>query len=253
MTPLVTTAAKKRKRSVQGSPGHSQLTAVQKVHKREDRPINQRPYFVDAIRLLFVLTAGSEVPRIKTKTEVSVFCGETRLNAWDFWMRYPDYLADELIERYDVTRDPDLLKKAEKIFVDDEPDQRRLVMIRYRFGAYEKHDDALAVLVSRGLIGIGGRKDVDRVRETDFLIFQDALDLCVGIVKAEPVLTWYRDRAELVRFVADGRNGSALKKRQYQRIEYANTLLGGEIPSIEADVRSRLEDRLKRPVGGTAA
>lgn len=168
-------------------------------------------------------------------------------------MRYPDYLADELIERYDTTGDAELLAKAEKIFIDDEPDQRRLVMIRYRFGAYEKHDDALAVLVSRGLLGIGGRKDVDRVRETDFLIFQEALDLCVNIVKAEPLLTWYRDRADLVRLVADRRSGSALKKRQYERIEYANTLLGGEIPSIEADVKMRLENRLKRPVGGTAA
>lgn len=168
-------------------------------------------------------------------------------------MRYPDYLADELIERYDTTGDADLLAKAEKIFIDDEPDQRRLVMIRYRFGAYEKHDDALAILVSRGLIGIGGRKDVDRVRETDFLIFQSALDLCTSIVKTEPLLTWYRDRADLVRHIADCRSGYALKKRQYERIEYASTLLGGEIPSIEAHVKVRLEDRLKRPVGGTAA
>ena len=219
----------------------------------EGEPINQRSYFIDAIRLLFVLTIGSETHRTKTKNEVAVFCGETRLNAWDFWMRYPDYLADELIERYDTTGDADLLAKAEKIFIDDEPDQRRLVMIRYRFGAYEKHDDALAILVSRGLIGIGGRKDVDRVRETDFLIFQSALDLCASIVNAEPLLTWYRDRADLVRHIADGRSGYALKKRQYERIEYASTLLGGEIPSIEAHVKMRLEDRLKRPVGGTAA
>jgi len=98
-------------------------------------------------------------------------------------MRYPDYLAHELIERYDTTGDADLLAEAEKIFIDEEPDQRRLVMIRYRFGAYEKHDDALAVLVSRGLIGIGGRKDVDRVRETDFLIFQEAFDLCARIAR----------------------------------------------------------------------
>jgi hypothetical protein len=219
----------------------------------EERAINQRSYFIDAIRLLFVLTAGSETPHTKTKNEVAVFCGETRLNAWDFWMRYPDYLADELIERYDTTGDADLLAKAETIFIDGEPDQRRLVMIRYRFGAYEKHDDALAILVSRGLIGIGGRKDVDRVRETDFLIFQSALDLCTSIVKTEPLLTWYRDRADLVRRIADGRSGYALKKRQYERIEYASTLLGGEIPSIEAHVKVRLEDRLKRPVGGTAA
>ena len=215
--------------------------------------MTHRTYFIEAIRLLFVLTVGSETTRIKTRGEAAVFSGETRLNAWDFWMRYPDYLADELIERYDVTGEDDMLAKAEKIFVDNEPDQRRLVMIRYRFGAYEKHDDALAVLVSRGLSGIGGRKDVDRIRETDFLIFKEAFDLCSQIVKDEPVLIWYRDRAELVHLIADHRSGYALKKRQYERIEYATTLLGGEIPSIEADVKMRLEQRLKRPVGGSAA
>ncbi len=65
------------------------------VLQSRDLQINQRSYFIDAIRLLFVLTAGSETPRTQTKNEEAVFCGETRLNAWDFWMRYPDYLADE--------------------------------------------------------------------------------------------------------------------------------------------------------------
>lgn len=200
-----------------------------------------------------MLTSGSEAPRIKTRGEVAVFAGETKLNAWDFWMRYPDYLADELIELYDKTGDDDMLDRAEQIFVDGEPDQRRLAMIRYRYGAYEKHDDALAILVSAGLIGIGGRKDVDRVIETDFLIHQQAFDLCIQIVKDEPILTWFRDRADLVAMIADGRGGSALKKRQYERVDYAKTLLGGEIPSIEEDVKKRLELRLKRPIGSTAA
>ncbi|WP_417737366.1 hypothetical protein [Rosistilla oblonga] len=218
-----------------------------------DRTISNRPYYIDATRLLFVLTSGSELPRINTQGEIGVFAGETKLNAWDFWMRYPDYLADELIEQYDKTGDDDMLARAEQIFIDSEPDQRRLAMIRYRYGAYEKHDDALAILVSAELIGIGGRKDVDRVIETDFLIYQKAFDLCVQIVRDEPILTWYRDRANLVKTIADGRGGSALKKRQYERVDYAKTLLGGEIPSIDADVKQRLERRLKRPVGGTAA
>ena len=209
--------------------------------------------YVDATRLLFVLTTGSEPVRIAQKDEVAIFVGETKLNAWDFWMRYPDYLADELIERYDDTGEDSWLSQAEQIFVDEEPEQRRLVMIRFFYGAYEKHDDALAILVTAGLIGIGGRKDVDRVRETNFLIYKSATDLCKAIVKDEPILRWYRDRAALVGEIASGRGGTALKDRQYERIEYARTRLGGEIPSIESDVRKRLESRLNRPVGGTAA
>ncbi len=209
--------------------------------------------YVDATRLLFVLTTGSEPVRIAQKDEIAVFAGETKLNAWDFWMRYPDYLADELIARYDDTGDDAWLSQAEQIFIDEEPEQRRLVMIRFFYGAYEKHDDALAILVTAGLIGIGGRKDVDRVQETNFLIHQTAFDLCSSIVKDEPVLRWYRDRATLVGEIAGGRGGKALKDRQYERIDYARTKLGGVIPSIESDVRERLEARLNRPVGGTAA
>lgn len=209
--------------------------------------------YVDATRILFVLTAGSEPIPSPNKDEVAVFTGETKLNAWDFWMRYPDYLADELIEKYNDTRDSSWLTQAEQIFIDEEPAQRRLAMIRFFYGAYEKHDDALAILVMAGLICIGGKKAADRVKETNFLIKQAAFDLCKSIVKKEPILTWYRDRAELVGQIADGRSGGALKKRQYERIEYARTKLGEEIPAIEGDVLQRLEDRLNRPIGGTAA
>lgn len=209
--------------------------------------------YIDATRLLFVLTTGSEPTASPTKGEVAIFVGETKLNAWDFWMRYPDYLADEMIEKYDGTGDTSWLAEAEQIFIDNEPEQRRLAMIRFFYGAYEKHDDALAILVTAGLIGIGGRKAVDRVQETNFLIYQSAFDLCVSIVNDEPVLKWYRDRAALVNQIASGRRGSTLKDRQYERIEYARTKLGKEIPSIESDVRERLESRLNRPIKGTAA
>ena len=194
------------------------------------------------------MTTGGETPRIKTADEVLIFAGHTRLNAFDFWMRYPDYLADELIERYDQTGDDSLLEQAENIFSEDEPDLRRLPMIRWRFGAYEKMDDALAILTSRGLIGIGGRKTVDKVLETGFLVFPSALNLCADIVKQEPILHWYPKRAALVAMIADGRPGSVLKMRQYERIQYADTPMGDVIPSIDRDVRSRLEKRLKRPI-----
>lgn len=209
--------------------------------------------YIDATRLLFVLTIGSEATAVPSKGEVAIFVGETKLNAWDFWMRYPDYLADELIEKYDQTGDSKWLAQAEQIFIDNEPEQRRLTMIRFFYGAYEKHDDALAILATAGLIGIGGRKDVDRVKETNFLIHQSAFDLCKSIVKSEPVLKWYHDRAALVHQIAAGRRGNALKDRQYERIEYARTKLGKEIPSIEDDVRDRLEFLLQRPIKGTAA
>lgn len=165
-------------------------------------------------------------------------------------MRYPDYLADELLERFDRDGDEMWLNTAAQIFADEEPDVRRFPMIRWHFGAYEKMDDALAVLRSRELIVIGGRNTVDRILETDYLIMPAALHLCNTIEKTAPVLKWYRVRAELVKIIADGRNGSALKKRQYQRLEYAKTKLGGTIPSISDDVRKRIDKKLSEPASG---
>lgn len=197
------------------------------------------------------MTTGGETPVKKIAGEDRVFYGNTRLYAYDFWMRYPDYLADELIERFDRTGDLELLAKAEQIFVNEEPDLRRIPMIRFRFGAYERIDDALAILTSRKLIGIGGRKTVDKIQETDFLVFPNAVTLCADIVAQAPILEWYPKRAALVDLIADGRPGSALKARQYERIQYASTPLGGVIPAIDEEVRSRLEDRLKRPIAET--
>lgn len=208
--------------------------------------MNHNSFYLDAVRLLFLLVAGGQKPdSISAAGESLLFQGNTRLCAFDFWMRYPDYLADELIELFDKTGDNRLLDIAAQIFIDDEPDLRRIPMIRWRFGAYEKLDDALAILCSREMIRIGGRRTVDRVLETDYLVLPKAIQTCQGIEKQAPVLKWYRERSALVSRIANGRNGNELKQRQYERIEYASTKLGATIPSIADDVRSRLLDRRK--------
>ena len=55
------------------------------------------------------------------------------------------------------------------------------------------------------------------------------------------MLDWYPSRARLVAEVAAGRGGSALKERQYEKIEYAETELGGVIPAVTNRVKERLE------------
>jgi hypothetical protein len=52
---------------------------------------------------------------------------------------------------------------------------------------------------------------------------------------------WYAERAKLVAKVAGDRGGAALKKQQYERVTYAETKLGGVIPSISQEVRQQLE------------
>ena len=108
----------------------------------------------DAVRLLFLIDAiGEPVEADDPATTVAVVHGQMRLQACDFWMRNPDYLAYELLNDIDAGhRDRSDLALVAEILQGDEPDLRRAEMIRWRFGAYEPLDDALAVLKSAGYL-----------------------------------------------------------------------------------------------------
>src|SRR5688500_12284585 len=101
----------------------------------------------DALRILFSIHAGGH-PLSDTKAPdiVAIFKGETRLWAFDFWIRNPDYLAAELLDLFEANGDRGYLDEAEAIFENEEPDLRRVPMIRYCFGAYDRLDDAMALL-----------------------------------------------------------------------------------------------------------
>ncbi|HBP5608339.1 TPA: hypothetical protein L6B69_23165 [Pseudomonas aeruginosa] len=196
----------------------------------------------DALRLLYVLKAGGELLKNPgASEEVMIFKGEARLLAFDFWMRNPDYLAAELLDLFDETGNPDWLSEAETIIDNGEPDLRRVPMIRYFFGAYERLDDALSLLRSRDLVRITGIKNSgDKVRETHFILTKHGYELCADAIAQEPVLQWYADRSLLVARIAGDKGGAALKHQQYQRASYAETKLGGVIPSIAEEVRQRV-------------
>lgn len=208
--------------------------------------MTQRSPHRDALRLLFVLLNGSEpLPAPDILGATAIFRGEAKLHAYDFWFRYPDYLADELLDLFVETGDLRYLDEVEVIFAAEEPDIRRVPMIRYKFGAYERVDDTLALLKSHGLVNVVGTKSAIKVTEWDFLVMPRAFMLASDIEASFPVLGWYKRRAMLIHEVAAGRSGSALKDRQYQQAAYAETELGGVIPPISGRVGARLA-RLKR-------
>ncbi|MEH3116296.1 MAG: hypothetical protein PGN25_01355 [Methylorubrum populi] len=100
----------------------------------------------NALRILFILTRGSRpAPEAGVEGFDRVFTGESRVHALDFWMRYPDYLADELLTLFEATGDPSHLDEARRIFDRDEPDLRRVPMMRFYFGAYEPLDTVLTL------------------------------------------------------------------------------------------------------------
>ena len=197
--------------------------------------------YQDAIRIIFLLVNGSQEIKIEENSDIKgVFHGKTRLYALDFWIRYPDYLAYELISLYEDSGNQGYLKIAQNILDNKEPDLKRVPMIRYLFGAYEKLDNILSILISNGLIKQTGKKKENRIVHYDFQLYQKAFDLVEKANKNYQELKWYDERSKLVVEIAGNRSGSALKDKQYERIEYAKTKLGGIIPSIENEVISYL-------------
>lgn len=196
------------------------------------------------VRLLFVLDRAGVVPAATSpEGAYRQMRGQTRLQALDFWMRNPDYLADELISDYEA--DPSrtwALDAARGILGSREPAIRRLPMLKWRFGAWEPLDDTLAIMTSRRLVTHRPDAGQQRVREHLYWLMDAGHDITEQLLAGDTgVFGWYADRADLVARIAGDTGGEALKHRQYEHPEYKATNPMKPIRSIEGRVRDRLE------------
>jgi len=200
----------------------------------------------DAVRMLLLINAAAQEPRAGLDGDlpaevVGVVRAQVRLQKLDFWVRYPDYLAYELMTEYEKAPDElALLDLAEEILSSQEPDLRRFPMLRHRFGAFEELDDALAVLVERGLLKKTQVLRERKVVEHRYYLLRAGRALAEGIVAEAPALAWYVDRTKQVVALVDGLGGSQLKKRQYLLRDYADTPVGSYITPITDQARERL-------------
>lgn len=201
-----------------------------------------RDYKRDAIRLLFLLNAGKAENHNKDMvgTYPHVFGGEKRLQAMDFWVRYPDYLALELIAQHESSGDKAKLEMARTIYNDGEPSLRTIPMLRRHFGAYEPLDTALALLECRDLVRPERRKTAVG-HSHFFFLTKKAEEFCDLITQKFPLLVWYRDRARLVVEVAGSRRGNELKAVQHSTRQYHDTAVMNYIPTITDLVKSKLD------------
>ncbi|MFE1763886.1 hypothetical protein ACFW81_06665 [Streptomyces angustmyceticus] len=220
----------------------------QAAASQDDAPVTSREQ--DAVRVLLLIDGASQAPTGADLTDpgltdaVGVVRTQVRLQKLDFWLRNPDYLADELLTDYESSREPGLLRWAGRIQDSEEPEVRRYPMLRHHFGAYEPLDDALAVLRSAGLVVRRRRGTVNRVRQHDYYLLSAGRQVVQDIVSTTPAFTYYVDRVALVIALADGLGGSDLKARQYLQREYAETARGTRIGSVSTQARQRL-DRLR--------
>lgn len=159
----------------------------------------------------------------------------------DFLVRYPDYLADALLDLFEENSEPCLLAAVQKIFQTDEPSVRLIRMVRWNFGAYQNVEDALAMLSYYGLVQPMQLKGNEgNVLRYEYSISPKAILFLDDCLLNYPDLSWYRDRMVLVMRVAEGKSGSKLKDWQYEHPSYGNTLHGDFIPSIRDQVEKRL-------------
>ncbi|MGW6574922.1 hypothetical protein ACWGAN_22545 [Streptomyces sp. NPDC054945] len=208
------------------------------------------------MRLLLLIEAAAQDPapdeEVPDET-VGVVRTQVRLQKLDFWVRYPDFLASQLMAWYEEgPQATALLDLAARILESEEPDLRRFPMLRYKFGAFEELDDALAPLVERGLIRKTQVLGRARVVEHVYFLLARGRDVVQSLVQDAPALAWYVERTRLVVDLSDGLGGTQIKDLQYRLPDYAETRWRQYVPSITEQAREQLH-RLKNAAAQQAA
>jgi hypothetical protein len=179
---------------------------------------------------------------------VSVIKATSRLAKLDFWLRNPDYLAHELLRDVeDGCLDPGVgLSHVERMLEGSAPVLHLYPMQRYKYGAWELPDNAMALLKSHGLVTQRRASEPDadnagRARRDYFLLDAGAQTLAKmrGEVKQ---IHWYDLQADAIGLLNIGLTGSAARARQYENPEYANTPVGSTIGPILAQTRARFDE-----------
>jgi len=206
-----------------------------------------------AVRLLFLLDrAGDRPEREEFPEAVRVIRSELRVQAMDFWMRNPDYLAYELLEEIRSCRRPlsdSDVDLAASLLGEEEPNLRHCRMTKFLFGAYEAIDNRFSILIARSLADLRAKKlPTGVVIRSDFYLLAKGEETARKLLEEEPVMSWYADRAVLVGEIAGTSSGNELKKRQYERHEYAKTRNGKRIGPITDSARELLNEIRTRGV-----
>ncbi len=208
-------------------------------------PITSR--LQDAVRLLLLIDGAAEPLPLPLREDVpadavAVFRTQVALQKMDFWLRNPDYLAELLLDRFEEASDGVMLAEARSILESEEPEIRRYPMLRYRFGAYEPLDDALAVLATSRLVVRRREGNIGHTRQHNYYLTATGRSVAREIVTDVPELAYYVDRVGLLVRLTAGIGPTALKDMQYEQPEYADAAWRTRIASIAPRVRQRLAE-----------
>jgi hypothetical protein len=202
-----------------------------------------------AARYLIIMDKLGETP---TQPDLGVFPqavkvirATSRLAKLDFWLRNPDYLADEILTDIEADAiDPAAgLAHAARMLTGSAPLLHLYPMQRYKYGAWELPDNAFAVLKYLGLADQKRVQDLAadgaaRARR-DYFLFAEGANRVVQLRAQVPQTEWYDQQADAIALLNVGASGAAAKTRQYEQPDYAATPIGATIGPILERVRER--------------
>lgn len=195
-----------------------------------------------ATRLLIILDVlGTPASDSDVESAVKVVSSLTRLEKLDFWLRNPDYLADELLTELEEGRLPfDVVEQQVSRMLDQQaPSLHRYPMARYLYGAYERIDDALALLKTYRQIAHRRVADTGVRSRRDYFLLEKGRDSLAAMRVDIPALAWYDEQAAAIGLIGDAKIGATAKGRQYKQNEYRDTPIGAVIPPITERVAER--------------
>lgn len=207
-----------------------------------------------ALRLLTLLRmCGEAIGGSDPDAMAAVIRSEKRLQALDFWLRNPDYLADEILNLVEVGRlKGSWTRIASDLLTEREPQLHHYPMPKWFYGAYEAVDDAMALLETYGLAKVRRRGTPPRRLQNSFFLTDLGAQAADDLASTHG-LNWYLTQAQLVAKVAGNDSGNKLKERQYAQEDYADTRWGQPISSIAEQVRKRLAEDAPKDIPGEQA
>lgn len=196
----------------------------------------------DAVRLLFILAEIGEAPSSDAPEGAVLYIeGQAKLQALDFWLRNPDYLANELLNEYQKDKlKINLFYKAKEILNSDELVTRNFPMLRYLFGAFEALDNSFSILSCYKFATFDKISIKNKTKIYKYYLYKEGLEAAIKIVKEYPDLSWYQERCRLIKSIFGDLPGSKLKEMQHQQSDYHNTSYHSPITNIKDKVQKRL-------------
>lgn len=176
-----------------------------------------------------------------------IFKSEIKIQALNFLIRYPDYLAYELMEMVSegIIKDKESIKNTIKyIFDNNEPVIRRQEMEKFFYGAYEDLDDVIAFFISIDFLEFESQRRTDsRIASKRYYLTEYGVKKIEEGIHSMDIASWYKDRCCLIKKYFGDIGGSELKVWQYQVHEYKNTTLKDYIAGIEDKVKDVFREK----------